>query len=77
MFFVVTCGVAGAGAQELPPELTRPVNDFAGVIDPQSAAAMDALIRSLQQASGDVVVVSAIDTFAPYADINDYAVKMF
>ena len=38
---------------------------------------MDALIRSLQQASGDVVVVATVDTFKPYADIREYAVKMF
>ena len=74
--FVVVSSAA-AHAQDLPPELTRPVNDFAGVIDPESEAAMEALIRSLQQASGDVVVVAAIDSFAPYGDINEYAVKMF
>jgi uncharacterized protein len=65
-----------AGAQELP-ELTQPVNDFANVIDPSSEMAMDALIRSLQRASGDVVVVATVDTFAPYGDIREYAVKLF
>ena len=64
-------------AQELPPQLTHPVNDFAGVIDPESAAQMDAMIRSLQQASGDVVVVATVDTFQPYGDIREYATKMF
>ena len=67
---------AAARAQELP-ELTAPVNDFAHVIDPQSASALDTLIRSLQQASGDVVVVATVDTVAPYADAADYAVRMF
>ena len=38
---------------------------------------MEALIRSLQQATGDVVVVATVDTFQPYADIGEYAVKMF
>ena len=64
-------------AQPLPPELTQPVNDFAHVIDPASAAEMDREIRALKADSGDVVVVATIDTFAPYADINEYAVKMF
>jgi uncharacterized protein len=63
-------------AQE-PPQLTQPVNDFAGVIDAASAAEMEALIRSLQQASGDVVVVATVKTFKPYGDIREYAVKMF
>jgi uncharacterized protein len=69
--------VATAQAQELPPELTQPVNDFAHVIDDSSARAMESLIRSLQQTTGDVVVVATVDTFSPYADIEEYAVKMF
>ena len=64
-------------AQQPLPELTAPVNDFANVIDASSEEAMDALIRSLERASGDVVVVAAVDTFAPYADIREYAVKLF
>jgi len=72
VFFVA----ATASAQEIP-ELTQPVNDFANVIDPASEQAIDSLIRSLQQASGDVVVVATIDTFKPYADVREYAVKMF
>ena len=38
---------------------------------------MESLIRSLQQASGDVVVVATVPTFKPYGDIREYAVKMF
>ena len=67
---------ARIAAQE-PPELTQPVNDFAHVIDPSSAAALDSLIRSLQRASGDVIVVATIESYAPYGDIREYAVKMF
>ena len=76
-FAVVVCLATAALAQPAPPQLTKPVNDFAGVIDQESEAALDALIRSLQQATGDAVVVATIDTFQPYADINEYAVKMF
>jgi len=75
--FVVLMLAAVATAQELPPELTQPVNDFAHVIDTQSAQTMEALIRSLQQASGDVVVVATVPTFKPDGDIREYAVKMF
>ena len=74
MSFVVPSAVH---AQPLPPELTAPVNDFAHVIDSDSAAKMDELIRSLQRSSGDVVVVATVDTFQPYGDIREYAVKMF
>ena len=44
-------------AQPPTPALTSPVNDFAGIIDGASAQTLDRLIRSLQQASGDVIVV--------------------
>ena len=69
--------VAGpAYAQELP-ELTTPVNDFANVVDPASEQRMETIIRSLQQATGDAVVVATVDTFAPYGDIREYANKLF
>jgi uncharacterized protein len=68
---------AAAAAENPPPELTKPVNDFVGVVDAASAQQMEMLIRSLQQASGDVVAVAVVDTWAPYADIEEYAVKMF
>ena len=74
---VCVLAVTRAQAQSLPPELTQPVNDFAHVIDSASARELDSLIRSLQQTTGDVVVVATIDTFAPYGTIDEYAVKMF
>jgi uncharacterized protein len=77
VFVFVAFVAATAAAQEPPPELTKPVNDFANVIDAQSAQTMEALIRSLQQASGDVVIVATVPTFKPYGDIGEYAVKMF
>ncbi|MCA1563409.1 MAG: TPM domain-containing protein [Acidobacteria bacterium] len=66
-----------AHAQAAPPTLTKSVNDFANVIDEASERELDTRIRVLQQATGDVVVVATVPTFQPYADIRDYAVKMF
>jgi uncharacterized protein len=68
---------AVATFQPAPPVLTAPVNDFANVIDAASESELDRRIRALQAASGDVVVVATIPTFQPYADIEEYAVKMF
>ena len=68
---------AVAQAQPPPPALTDTVNDFAHVIDSASRAELDRRIRALQQATGDVVVVATVPTYQPYADINEYAVKMF
>jgi len=59
------------------PELTAPVNDFAGVIDATSAQGIDRLSRALQQASGDVVVVATVPTIEGYGDIREYATKLF
>ena len=64
-------------AQPAPPALSAPVNDFAEVIDDASERELDRRIRSLQSATGDVVVVATVKTFQPYADIREYALKMF
>lgn len=74
---LLASGTAAAQPQPLPPELTAPVNDFAGVIDARTETALESLIRSLQTASGDVIVVATVRTFRPYADLPSYAVKMF
>lgn len=66
-----------ASAQPAPPQLTQTVNDFAQVVDPESAREMDRRILALQQKTGDAVVVATVKTYQPYADINEYAVKMF
>jgi uncharacterized protein len=65
-----------AYAQDIP-ELTAPVNDFANVLDSDSETKLDDLIRKLQAASGDTIVVATVDTFQPYADLPSYALKMF
>lgn len=63
--------------QEQIPRLTAPVNDFANIIDAASEAQLDALIRRLQSATGDVMVVATVKTFQPFADLRSYAVEMF
>ena len=68
---------AATGWAQALPELREPVTDTAGVIDAASAAAMDRLIRALEAASGDVVVVATVATVAPFADTREYAVKLF
>jgi uncharacterized protein len=64
-------------AEDDPPLLTAPVNDFAHIIDAESAAELDRRIRALQSATGDVVVIATVRTFKPYGDIREYATKMF
>ena len=66
-----------AVTQESIPRLTAPVNDFANVIDPASEAELDALIRKLQGATGDVMAIATVKTFQPFADLQSYALEMF
>ena len=69
--------IAHLHAQPPTPELTKAVNDFASVIDAASESEIERRILELKKVTGDVVVVATIDTFEPYADIDEYAVKMF
>lgn len=78
VIFVTGSTVCPVGAaQEAPPALTQPVNDFANVIDAGSEAEMDRRIRALLAATGDVVVVVTAKTFQPYATIDEFATRMF
>ncbi len=74
---LAAAGIISAYADPPLPELTEPVNDFARIIDASSAAGLDRTIRSLQAATGDVVVVVTVPSFEPYGDIREYAVKLF
>ena len=70
-------GTAPLTAQDPPPALTAPVNDFAQVIDAASAQALERLIHALRAASGDVVVVATVKSFQPWPDVRSYATRMF
>jgi uncharacterized protein len=77
VFILLTLGAAVAAAQPAPPLLSATVNDFAGVIDEASERELDRRLQALHRASGDVVAVATVPTFQPYADVKEYAVKMF
>jgi uncharacterized protein len=70
--------VASVAAADAPlPILTEPVHDLANVIDGESEAGLGRLSRALLAATGDTVVVVTVPSFEPYADIREYAVKLF
>jgi uncharacterized protein len=87
LLLLITAGATGADApvaagarataQNPLPRLTRPVNDFAGVVDQASATEMDRRIRALQKATGDAIVVVTTDTVAPFATIDELAVELY
>ncbi len=77
LLVLLLCLVAGPAAAQALPDLTAPVNDFAKVIDSTTAGVLDQRIRALQAATGDAVVVVTVQTFAPYASIEEYAARLF
>jgi len=77
LVLVLVARPASPQSNALPPELTQPVNDFAKVIDGDSARRMEQMIRQLQAKTGDVVVVATVPTIEPYGTPKEYAVKMF
>lgn len=81
VFLCAFCGLSGCvqlqAASAQPPALDQPVNDFAHVVDASSAAEMSRMIRALQAATGDVVVVATVPTIEPYATVEEYTVKLF
>jgi uncharacterized protein len=46
-------------------------------VDAGSETELERRINALKAATGDVVVVATVETFAPYGDIREYAVRMF
>jgi len=64
-------------AQPELPTLDRPVNDFARIIDADNAAQIDRVIRALDAASGDAIVVATVPDMDGYGSIEEYAVKLF
>ena len=80
--FVAGCDRGAAAGPAAPPpaafpELTRVVNDFAGIVDEATARAMDATSRELQRETGAVVVVATLRTCAPAADILACSMAVF
>lgn len=77
---VLVAALIAAGpafGQEALPPLTRPVNDFANVIDAASEARLDDLSRRLQAATGDTIIVATREAMAPFADERELAVKWY
>jgi uncharacterized protein len=66
-----------AFAQGLPRLADDPVNDFAHVVDADSARGIERLSRALKKASGDVVMVVTVPTIEPYGTIDEYTTKLF
>lgn len=65
-----------ASAENFPKPVGY-VNDFAGVMDDQSRAKIEELLGAVENTTTAQVAVVTTKTFAPYASIEEYAVKLF
>jgi uncharacterized protein len=55
------------GVEKLfPPQPVGYINDFAGILDPTSSAALDTLVRRLKRATGAELVVVTLPNIDPY-----------
>jgi uncharacterized protein len=62
-------------AQKLPDPVGF-VNDFAGVIDSNSSAEMEAIARALQQKTGAEIAVVTVNSIEPYGSIDEYSIEL-
>lgn len=62
-------------AQKLPDPVGF-VNDFAGVIDSNSSAEMEAIAQALQQKTGVEIAVVTVHSIEPYGSIDEYSIEL-
>ncbi len=67
---------AGGHGADYPPRPDRAINDFAGLLSPPTVDRLEKLSRTLQEQSGDAVVVATVETIAPET-VEGYAVALF
>lgn len=58
------------------PVPTGYVNDFAGVIDENSRLQMEGIINAVEQRTGAEIAVVTVESIAPYASIEEYAIGL-
>jgi uncharacterized protein len=73
---LLSVAAAGLSAQENIPEPRGFVNDFAGVIEARTEEKITRIARKLQEAAGAEIAVVAVESIAPYADIDTYSIEL-
>jgi uncharacterized protein len=76
IFIALTAG-AGFAADKYPASRGTAVNDFAGVIDPDSAAKIESLSREVLQKTGTAIVVVTMPEIGPTEEINLYVTGLY
>ncbi len=74
VLFILILGTT-LSAQKLPAPIGF-VNDFAGVIDPNSTQQIDGIARALQEKTGSEIAVVTVDTIEPFGSVEEYAIEL-
>src|SRR6056297_3571394 len=74
-FLLLLSALPILSAQSIP-DYRGFVNDFAGVIDSDSAGKIEAVARKVQETTGAEIAVVTIDTVDPYADVDQYSIEL-
>lgn len=76
ILFLLLAGVAGGLSAQIPYKPTGFVNDFAGVIDPESAQLMEQISRAIEEKTGAQVAVVTVDSISPYPTIEEFSIEL-
>lgn len=75
VLILLLAGTTQIAAQSLP-DYRGYVNDFANVIDSESAQKIEAAAQKVKEATGAEIAIVTVDTVEPYADINEYSIEL-
>jgi uncharacterized protein len=77
VIFTALAQAQSGQSDKLPLLADEPVNDFAHVLDPSQEGEIKRMAATLKAATGDIVYVVTVETFAPHGSIQELAVKLF
>ncbi len=75
VLLLLLIGSGQLAAQSLP-DYRGYVNDFANVIDSESARKIEAAASKVKEATGAEIAVVTVESVEPYADINEYSIEL-
>lgn len=76
LLLVLISGAVAAPPVPPAPSPARPVNDFAGILDPSDRQQMEAVALALKKASGTDLVAVTVENLGGYT-IEEYALELF
>jgi uncharacterized protein len=65
------------GAEAIPPAPDRYFNDYAGLVSPPTAAALNSTLDQFERATSSQVVVAVFPRMASDSSVEDYTVRVF